>query len=91
MIGVEVVASVVLLVLLAVATAMAVVGLLGAGGALSMASCPDCGHLRVTTSTWSYCPNCAPGAVSRIAHARVPHPHLHGHARPHWPHIHRRP
>ena len=100
MIGFEVVASVVLFVLLAVVTAMAIIGLLGAGGALAMAPCPECRHLGVIASTWRYCPYCGPGTVSRIAHARVLHPHLRPHARsrlhphlslhPHWPRLHRR-
>lgn len=89
MIGFEVVASVVLFVLLAVATAMAIVGLLGAGGAITLASCPQCRHLSVRTSGWRYCPFCGPGAVSRLAHARVLHAHPSLH--PHLPHLHRRP
>ena len=88
MFGFEVIASVVLFALLAVATGMAIVGLLGAGGALALAPCPECRHLAVTTTTWRYCPFCAPGTVSRFAHARVLHPHLNLH--PHWPHLHKR-
>lgn len=88
MIGVEVIASVVLFALLAVATGMAIVGMLGAVGGLALAPCPQCRHLSVTTSTWHYCPYCGPGTVARFTHARVPHPHLHVH--PRWPHAHRK-
>ena len=88
MIGFEVVASVVLFVLLATVTAMAILGLLGAGGAIAVAICPQCRHLSVTTSTWHYCPHCAPGALSRFAQARLLHPHWRVH--PHWPRTHHR-
>lgn len=88
MIGFEVVASLVVFVLLAVAVAMAIIGLLGAGGALAIAPCPACRHLGVTTLTWRYCPYCAPGTVSSVLHARVPH--LHWHPHPHLPHLRRK-
>lgn len=81
MIGFEVIATVVLFGLLAVATAMAIVGMLGAVGGLTLSQCPDCRRLSVTTTTWRYCPFCAPGTVSRFAHAHIPHPH--------WPHMHK--
>lgn len=91
MIAFEVVASVVLLVLLAVATAMAIVGLLGAGGAIAIAPCPRCRHLGVTTAAWRYCPNCGPGVVARLTRARVLHPHWGAHLhRPRFhPHLRR--
>lgn len=88
MIGFEVIATIVLFVLLAVATGMAIVGMLGAVGGLSLAQCPDCHRLSVNTTTWRYCPFCAPGTVSRFAHARVLHPHVGMH--PHWPHLHKK-
>lgn len=92
MFGLEVIAAVVLFALLAVATGMAIVGLLGAGGALALGTCPECHRLAVTTTTWRYCPYCAPGTLSRFAHSRALHPHLHVvHPHwPHWPHLHRR-
>lgn len=58
MIGLEVVAGVVLLLLLAVATYMAVVGLMGAVGAVRLKRCRACGHLRAAPSPGSACAYC---------------------------------
>jgi hypothetical protein len=79
MIGFEVVASVVLFALLAVATAMAIVGLLAVGGALTLGRCPRCRHhLSIFTTRGHYCPSCT---------LRVNHPHL-LYLRSHRPHLH---
>ena len=58
MVELEVVAAVVLAALLAVATWMAVVGLMGATGAIMLRRCRNCGHLRAARPNGSACLYC---------------------------------
>ena len=75
MIALEVLGAVVLLVLVAASTWMAVTGLLGAGGIMRLRRCRACGHLR---PSWprqaTFCPYCRhPWAVEHVMPVHLRH------------------
>lgn len=75
MVGVEVVAGLILMALLATATWMAIVGLLGVTGCFRLRRCRSCGHLIPTsTPAVAACPYCRhPHLPRRIGHTRLHH------------------
>jgi len=75
MIVVEVVGAVVLITLSVTATWMAIVGLMGATGALRLRRCRTCGHLVTSTPRMpAACPYCRHQRLLRhIIHMRLHH------------------
>jgi hypothetical protein len=78
MIVLEVLGAVVILVLLAVATWMAIVGLEGVLGAIRLQRCRTCGHLVPSSS--EHVAACAFCRVDHSLHAHFSHVRVHHHS-----------
>lgn len=75
--AIEVAISMLVMLMLLVATAMAIVGLLGIGRAAEVVRCPACRHLVVAGRGQSSCPYCDHVRL-RHALAHLRHPLHHG-------------
>jgi hypothetical protein len=75
--AIEAVTFVLVMLMLLVATTMAIVGLLGIGGAAGLVRCPACSHLVISGRSKPSCPYCDHVRL-RHALAHVRHPIHHG-------------